>query len=149
MKFISPLKILKSKVREFILNLNQYRNTHYRVLNTCKINYKEHMKKQIKKAKRFNKAIFVYKVFASSNRKYDLGNVCSVHEKFFEDAFVELKRIEDDNATYIPIVLYLKGNVDKENPRVEIDVFEYNKEGVDKLVEMIYNVYKEDNGCVD
>ena len=51
MKFISPLKILKSKVREFILNLNQYRNTHYRVLNTCKINYKEHMKKQIKNAK--------------------------------------------------------------------------------------------------
>ena len=58
-------------------------------------------------------------------------------------------KIEDDNSTFIPIVLYLKGHIDKENPRVEIDVFEYNKEGVDKLVEMMYNVYREDNECVD
>lgn len=147
MKFISPLKILKNKVKQFVLNLNQYRNTHYRVLNTCKINYKEHMKTQIKKAKKYNKAIFVYKVFEGSKRRYDLGNVCSVHQKFFEDAFVEFNKIEDDNSTYIPIVLYLKGNIDRENPRVEIDVFEYNKDGVDKLVNMIYNVYKED--CKD
>ena len=145
MKFISPLKILKNKVKQFVLNLNQYRNTHYRVLNTCKINYKLHMKAQIKKAKKYNKAIFVYKVFEGSKRRYDLGNVCSVHQKFFEDAFVEFNKIEDDNSTYIPIVLYLKGNIDRDNPRVEIDVFEYNKEGVDKLVEMIYNVYKGDN----
>lgn len=149
MKFISPLKILKSKVRQFVLNLNQYRNTHYRVLNTCKINYKEHMEEQIKKAKRYDKAIFVYKVFEGSKRRYDLGNVCSVHQKFFEDAFVELNKIEDDNSTYIPIVLYLKGNLDRENPRVEIDVFEYTKDGVDKLVEMIYDVYEEDKKCVD
>jgi hypothetical protein len=95
------------------------------------------MKEQIKKAKRYDKAIFVYKVFEGSKRRYDLGNVCSVHQKFFEDAFVELNKIEDDNSTFIPIVLYLKGHIDKENPRVEIDVFEYNKEGVDKLVEMM------------
>lgn len=145
MKFISPLKILKNKVRQFVLNLNQYRNTHYRVLNNCKVNYKHHMAEQIKKAKKYDKAIFVYKVFGGSKRRYDLGNVCSVHQKFFEDAFVELKKIDDDNSTYIPIVLYLKGNIDRENPRVEIDVFEYTKEGIDKLVEMIYNVYEEDN----
>ena len=145
MKFISPLKILKSKVRQFVLNLNQYRNTHYRVLNTCKINYKLHMKEQIKKAKRYDKAIFVYKVFEGSKRRYDLGNVCSVHQKFFEDALVEYGKLPDDNYKYLPLVIYNKGNLDRENPRVEIDVFEYTKEGVDKLVEMIYNVYEEDN----
>lgn len=145
MKFISPLRIIKNRVRSFILNLNQYRNTHYRVLNNCKIAYKDLMKEQIEKSKRFERAIFVYKVFGANRRKYDLGNVCSVHQKFFEDAFVELNKIKDDNATIIPIVLYLKGNIDVVNPRVEVDVFEFNKEGVDKLVEMIYNVYEEES----
>lgn len=143
MKFISPLKIMKNSIKNFILNLNQYRNTHYRVLNNCKINYKEYMKEQIKKSKRYDRAIFVYKVFEGNRRRYDLGNVCSVHQKFFEDAFVELNKISDDNSTYIPIVLYLKGRLDRDNPRVEIDVFEFSKEGVDKLVDMVYNVYEE------
>lgn len=145
MKFISPLKILKNKVKHFILNLNQYRNTHYRVLNGCKITYKELMKEQILKAKRYDKAILVYKVFEGSRRRYDLGNVCSIHQKFFEDAFVELGRMEDDSSKFIPIVVYLKGKLDVENPRVEIDVLEFNKEGLDKLFNMVYNVYKEES----
>lgn len=143
MKFISPLKILKSKAKEFILNLNQYRNTHYRVLNHCKINYKDYMKEQILLSKKYDRAIFVYKVYEGSKRHYDLGNVCSIHQKFFEDAFVELHKIEDDNSTYIPIVLYLKGRLDRDNPRVEIDVFEFSKEGIDKMFRMIEEVYKE------
>ena len=44
MKFISPLKVMATKARHFLLNLNQYRNTHYRILNNCKINYKEVMR---------------------------------------------------------------------------------------------------------
>ena len=143
MKFISPLKIMKSYAKNFILNLNQYRNTHYRVLNNCKINYKKYMKEQIEKAKKYDRAIFVYKVFEGNRRRYDLGNVCSVHQKFFEDSFVEFNKIDDDNSTFIPIVLYLKGRLDREHPRVEIDVFDFNKEGIDKMVEMIYNVYEE------
>lgn len=144
MKFISPLKVLKSKVKNFVLNLNQYRNTHYRVLNGCKITYKEQMKEQILKSKKYKKVFCVYRVYNKSKRDFDLGNVCSVHEKFFEDAFVELGKLPDDNVNYIPIVVYLKGNIDKENPRVEIDVFEFNKKGLDKLFDMIYNVYKEE-----
>ena len=52
MKFISPMKVLASKRKMLRLNLNEYRNTHYRILNNAKINYKEVMKKQIEKAKR-------------------------------------------------------------------------------------------------
>lgn len=124
MKFISPLKVLATKVRYFILNLNQYRNTHYRVLNNCKINYKEKMKDQIEKSPRFNKVLCVYKVYAPNKRSFDLGNVCSVHEKFFEDAFVELGKLEDDNIDFIPLVIYMGCGIDRDNPRVEVEVLE-------------------------
>ena len=143
MKFISPIKVLATKVRSFILNLNQYRNTHYRVLNNCKINYKEAMKSQIKSAPVFKKILCVYKVFFGSKRQFDLGNVCCVHEKFFEDALVELGKLEDDNVNFIPIVVYLYGGLDKDNPRVEITIEEFNKEGIDKVIDMMYNTYKE------
>lgn len=145
MKFISPLKIMKNSVKNFVLNLNQFRNTHFRVLNNCKINYKEYMKEQIEKAKRYDRAIFVYKVYEATRRRYDLGNVCSIHQKFFEDAFVELNKLKDDSSYYIPIVLYLKGRLDKDNPRVEIDVFEFSREGIVKLFEMMNEVYEENS----
>lgn len=140
MKFISPLKILKSKLKYFILNLNQYRNTHYRILNTCKINYKKYMERQISKAKPFKKVLCVYKVYFGSKRCWDVGNICSVHEKFFEDALVELGKLPDDNAEYIPLVIYMGCGIDKENPRVEIEVLELTEENLDLTFKNIYGI---------
>lgn len=143
MKFISPLKVLGTKVRNFILNLNQYRNTHYRILNNCKVNYKEVMKEQILKASKYGKIICVYTVYNATKRNFDLGNVCSIHEKFFEDALVELGKLEDDNVEYIPLVIYKRGQLDRENPRVEVDVFEFNEEGINKIKDMIDELAEE------
>lgn len=140
MKFISPLKILKSKLKHFILNLNQYRNTHYRVLNTCKINYKKYMERQIKKAPKFKKVLCLYKVFFGSKRCWDVGNVCSVHEKFFEDALVELGKLPDDNNEYIPLVIYLGCGIDKDNPRVEIEVMDLTKDNIDLTIKQICDI---------
>lgn len=140
MKFISPLKILKSKLKYFILNLNQYRNTHYRILNTCKINYKKYMESQIKKAPKFNRVLCLYKVYFGSKRSWDVGNVCSVHEKFFEDALVELGKLPDDNNHYIPLVIYLGCGIDKDNPRVEIEVIDLNKNNLDLTIRDICGI---------
>ena len=85
------------------------------------------MEKQIKSAPRFKRVLCLYKVYAGSKRSFDLGNVCSVHEKFFEDAFVELGKLEDDNIDFIPLVIYMGCGIDKENPRVEVEVMELNK----------------------
>lgn len=142
MKFISPLKVLAGKVRHFILNLNQYRNTHYRTLNTSKINYKEVMTEQIKKAPEYKKILCLYKVYAGTKRSFDLGNVCSVHEKFFEDALVELGKLEDDNTDFIPLVIYMGCGIDKENPRVEIEVLELTKENLDLTFKTICDILK-------
>ena len=144
MKFKSPMKILAGKRKMLRLNLNEYRNTHYRILNNAKINYKEFMKAQIQKAKKLGKAMFVYTVFPGSKRSFDIGNICCIHEKFFEDAFVELGKLEDDNANFLPIVVYLYGGIDKENPRVDIEAMELSKESIDKVVEKMYNIIKED-----
>jgi hypothetical protein len=143
MKFISPMKVLASKRKMLRLNLNEYRNTHYRILNNAKINYKEVMKKQIQKAKRLGKALFVYTVYPGSKRSFDIGNICCIHEKFFEDAFVELGKLEDDNANFLPLVVYMYGGIDKDNPRVDIEAMELNKESIDKVVEMMYNIIEE------
>ena len=46
-KFFSPLRVFMTKAKNFILNMNQYRNTHFRLLNHTKINYKKYMERQI------------------------------------------------------------------------------------------------------
>lgn len=145
MRFISPMKVLASKRKMLRLNLNEYRNTHYRILNNAKINYKEVMKKQIEKARRLGKALFVYTVYPGSKRSFDIGNICCIHEKFFEDAFVELGKLEDDNANFLPLVVYMYGGIDKDNPRVDIEAMELNRESIDKVVEMMYNIIEETN----
>ena len=142
MKFISPLKVLASRVKTFVLNLNQYRNTHFRVLNTCKINYKNHMTAQIKSSPSFNKVLCLYKVYAPNKRSFDLGNVCSIHEKFFEDAFVELGKLPDDNIDYIPLVIYMGCGIDKDKPRVEIEVLELNKTSIENIFNTICDTLK-------
>lgn len=144
MIFISPLQLMVSLKRKFILNLNQYRNTHYRILNLVKAQYKDWMKRQISKAKAREKVICLYKVYPASNRHYDVGNVCCIHEKFFEDAFVELGKLPDDNREYIPLVIYMKGEVDKEQPRVEIEVIDFNEEGLNKVIGMMRKLLEED-----
>lgn len=131
-KFYSPLKIMQSKVKNFLLNLNHYRNTHYRVLNNVKVIYKKYMTSQIKKAKREEgKVLCIYKLFNGSNHKLDIGNICSVHQKFFEDAFVELGKLPDDNTDYIPLVMYVYGGKRKENPMVEVEVLPLTKSNIE------------------
>lgn len=125
--FKSPLSIGIGK-RKFILNLNQYRNTHYRVTNNAKIKYKEFMKSQIVKyKKKLGQSLFIYTVYKGDKRNFDIGNVCAIHQKFFEDALVELGLMDDDKFSIIPMVMFVYGGIDKDNPHVEIEVVEKNK----------------------
>lgn len=139
MIYNSPLKVLATKLKGWILNLNQYRNTHFRTLNTVKINYKLWMEKQIKAGPKYNKIACIYTVYPKDRRSFDLGNVCCIHQKFFEDALVELGKLPDDNYNYIPLVIYQFGKVDPLKPRVEVEVIEIGRRGVDKTIHICYN----------
>lgn len=129
MKITLPLSVTiprKTKAdKVFILNLNIYRNCHHFVLNQAKIAWKEIVKqstagKTIVEPSPFK---FVYTVFPNSGRKFDLANVLSIIQKFTDDALIEFGVIPDDNYKVIPIIVYKFGKIDKENPRVELEIY--------------------------
>lgn len=122
----SPLSVYLSKKRQFILNLNNYRNLYFRLLNQSKINYKEYIKKQIEEEIYYplNKIGIIYTVHKGDNRRYDVGNICSIHQKYFEDALVELGKLPDDRAINIPITVFLNGTISREHPRVDIRIYD-------------------------
>lgn len=120
----SPLSVPVSKKNKFILNLNNYRNTHFYSLNTAKREYKA-LISHLLKGQSFKMPIQItYCYYPKTKRKTDLGNVLSVHQKFFEDALTELKCIPDDDYTQIIQSTFTFGTVDPENPRVDIFITE-------------------------
>lgn len=127
-KIVSPLKIRlsidrKGKERFFILNLNNYRNTYFRTLNVAKIKYKQAIVDQIQDKPRYEKIAILYRVFKGDNRRFDIGNVLSIHQKFFEDALTECGKIPDDKSSILPLVVQMNGEVNIDNPRVDIYIF--------------------------
>lgn len=129
MKIILPLSVTlprKTKAdKVFTLNLNIYRNCHHMTLNQAKIAWKEIVKqstagKQIVEPSPFK---FVYTVYPATGRKFDLANVLSIVQKFTDDALQEFGFITDDSYKVIPIIVYKFGGVDKEKPRVELEIY--------------------------
>ena len=122
----SPLYINLSRTKKFILNLNNYRNMYFRTLNTSKIAYKETMKDQIldQIPVPLTKIAIQYKVFKGDRRRFDVGNIGSVHQKYFEDAIVELGRLPDDRHENLPLSFFSFGGISVDNPRVEITIYD-------------------------
>jgi len=120
----APLVIVLSKKNKFSINLNQYRNAHYQTLNRAKVIYKETIADQLIMLPEFTKIVLDIWLYPSSNRVHDLDNSLSIQCKFFLDALVEAKRIPDDNYKYVPQIHLHFGEIDKENPRAEIEITE-------------------------
>lgn len=127
-----PITIPYGK-RRYSVNLNIYRNLHFRVLNSLKKKYKEVVKVALKKTKVTkstikklggNGCVIVYEVHKGDKRRYDVANICSVVDKFFCDSLVELGYLPEDNAKIVRAVLYMDGDIDKSNPRVDVRVLE-------------------------
>lgn len=122
----SPLYIQLSRNKKFILNLNNYRNMYFRTLNNSKIAYKATMKDQIldQLPVPLDKIAIQYKVFKGDRRRFDVGNVASIHQKYFEDAIVELGRLPDDRHENLPLTFFTFGGISTERPRVEITIYD-------------------------
>jgi Holliday junction resolvase RusA-like endonuclease len=135
-----PLSVIlprKKQARLFPLNLNIYRNTHYIVLNQAKKLYKEKVE-QAWNEETYTQCllplseinikppfIFVYTVFPANNRAFDLANILPIVQKFTDDALIELGIIKDDNHKIVSAINYRFGKVDKEKPRVELEISEW------------------------
>ncbi|AUR87177.1 RusA-like Holliday junction resolvase [Vibrio phage 1.097.O._10N.286.49.B3] len=112
------------KDKRIPISLSWYRNSHHRENNEVKKYYKVLMKPQIDKLPKYIKPEITYVWFSKDKRKGDLGNHTAIHQKFFEDALVELGHIDGDDWRYITNAHQSFGGFDKDNPRVEIHIKE-------------------------
>ena len=67
-----------------------------------------------------------YTVFRQDHSKVDLSNICTVADKFSQDAMVKCGLIHDDNIKYIKDVRYQDGGVDKTHPRICLKISSLN-----------------------
>lgn len=112
--------------RKINLNLNVYRNLFYITNNQAKEIYNDLMKIKLIHLKLKCPIRLTFRLYKQSRRKIDRSNILSIVEKFFCDALVHYECIPDDNDEYIHSSHYLTGGVDPENPRVEIEITEFN-----------------------
>ena len=123
-----PLRIVwgKGKTTRFIFNLNLYRNAHYQQLSRAKREYTDLAVSRIYHAQipKMKKINILYVYYPKTRVRSDIGNVCSIHDKFFQDALVKAGIIEDDNFNFVTGVLFRFGKHDPENPRMEIYIKE-------------------------
>lgn len=118
-----PLWVQTSASNIFILNLNNYRNTHHQVLNKAKIAFKDEIQEQLSKVDRkFNQFRLVYTLYKNDKRSVDTNNVCTIVDKFFCDALTEAKIIKDDSYKYLTESTFKWGGIDEINPRVEVQI---------------------------
>ena len=124
-----PLAIHTTKSKtpksKFILNLNNYRNTHFTKLNNAKVCYKEEIKEFVygNKIDVKDGVKIEYTLWAGSNRPMDISNVCSIVDKFFCDVMTEYGNWDDDNYNVVKEVVYRWGGVDKDSPRVDVCIY--------------------------
>lgn len=115
--------------RKWILNLNNYRNTHYQTLDQAKKIYAEEVMAALCVNGRLTVSPFGvpvelrYTVFPRTKREMDVSNPCSVIDKFACDALVHLGFMPDDNYKHIRRSVYQFGEVDPSNPRCELEAY--------------------------
>lgn len=119
-----PLYVWVSGNKKFILNLNNYRNAHFQVLNKAKKLYVDEVMVATKgKRPSFNGGChIVYTLYQPTNRRVDISNPLSVIDKFACDALVHLGILPDDANKYIQSMTFVWGGVDKLNPRCEMAI---------------------------
>ena len=120
MKIDLPLEVYYTKNKKFILNLNNYRNAHYRILSNAKKIYADNLVERISHPKYEEPVVLTYTYYAKSKRRLDVSNPCSIIDKFTCDALVKAGVLEDDSSKQIKKVIYKYGGIDKENPRCEL-----------------------------
>jgi Holliday junction resolvase RusA-like endonuclease len=127
-KIISPLFITLPrktvKDKRIALNMNTYRNLHHRISNDAKKAYSEALREQLEGLSIQTPVEVTYKVFKASKRRLDKMNVISVVSKFLLDSITEYGCWEDDNDHYVKTETILPTELDRENPRVEINIKE-------------------------
>lgn len=103
-----PMRIRTSRKKVTALNLNVYRNLHYRSLTALKHKFQDHGKKLLRDqgVPPLGRIRLRYQVFAKTKREFDVANICSIVDKFFSDTLQHAGIIEDDNWKFLDDVSF-------------------------------------------
>ena len=103
-----PMRFRTSRKKVTALNLNVYRNLHYRSLTALKHKFQDHGAKLLRDAKvpPLGRIRLRYQVFARTKREFDVANICSIVDKFFSDTLQHAGIIEDDNWKFLDDVSF-------------------------------------------
>ena len=118
-----PLRIKMGvkKIKKYTIAMNQYRNRHYQVSNNLKKLYKEEVAKEMKWVGKISTPIDIVFIYRNPTKsRSDLENFCAIHNKFLQDALVELWYIEDDSYVYINSISYIYGWYKKNIETIEV-----------------------------
>lgn len=124
-----PLRVPISKKKKFPLNLNHYRNAHYRDLSRAKNKFTELVLDKLQHLPEMEGCLLEYVLYPATRQRCDVSNVCSVIDKFFSDTLVTCNRLEDDNYKLVPKVKYTFGAVDPNNPRCDVIIRPLDSKG--------------------
>ena len=113
---------VKKKKRHY-LNLNQYRNWPFHQSNNLKKEFKRVITPMIPDVY-YERFTVTYTVYLPNKLKRDISNICSVVDKFFVDALVELKKVPEDNYEHLPLITYKYGDITPKNGKVVAHVQE-------------------------
>lgn len=106
-----PTRMLTSKNKIDPVNLNFYRNAHFRKLAYQKKAFKESILPLIKDLPKYNSYKLHYTIYAKDKRKFDIANVASIVDKYFCDAMVEQGKFPDDDYDYLQDIHFSFGGV--------------------------------------
>lgn len=115
-----PLAVAVSKSSDFILNLNRYRNAHFRVLDKAKKEFELVVGPLLTGVPKLSIITLEYVHYHGKGIVPDTNNVLSVEDKFFQDTLVNKGILPDDSPEYIKQTLFRYGGIDKGNPRVDV-----------------------------
>lgn len=117
-----PTFIQKNKNKRLALNLNSYRNWHFRDQHYTKEAFEQIVKGSLKGIPRQEMIHLHYVLYGPTNQRRDLMNVIAVIDKYFSDALPKSGVIDDDSTKYIVSVSASWGGVDRSNPRVSVTI---------------------------
>ena len=122
----------KGKPKRVYSSLNVFRNLNHFTANECKHMYKDICWKQLHAmpTQRLNSPCEVtVTLYAPDARDRDLGNFCTMIQKYSDDAVVEFGLLKDDSIKFIKRVIYEWGGVDRTNPRIDVHYQDEVKSG--------------------
>ena len=104
MKVELPIRV-KIRNKNYAINLNQYRNWHFRVETNVKKKYKELITSLLPKGVKYSEVEIEAQLYLKlhnkdgsiSKTRKDKGNVYAIASKYFFDCLVENKILTDDN----------------------------------------------------